>query len=171
MEVDVQILRGDIWKLATPSDWICVTTNIGWRRDSGDGIMRAGIAGQAHARHPILESQWGRHCQVYGDQTPIMAYEVRGTPRGLLLVPTVPLDRAQPWLSWKQGSSLKLVRRALDNLVSLAQHPEQLLSPVAPDMRILVPPLGQGCGRLSPDDVQPLFDERNHDRLVLVRED
>lgn len=162
-----KIITGNIWTLCTEEDWVVVTTNVGWR-ESGLGIMGAGLAAQALRRWNWLEVLWGHHCMKFGQHTGILIVPLyEGRPKGLLLTPTKVLNTANPHLSWRSKSSLPLIGTMLRALNGLALNQEPL---GGLDGRIMVPLLGCQNGQLDEAVVLPLMEELlQADGCIIVR--
>lgn len=159
-------LEGDIWQLAMKTDAVVIPTNIGWKSD-GKNVMGRGLAREAARRWPELPAVYGQFCQTYRAATPIMMFR---PPNGrwcrmLLLFPVKPLNREQPYLSWRQEASIELIAyhtRALANFAT--QYAEATSPPTYPFLeenasRILVPSVGCGNGGLDESSVLPLLCE------------
>lgn len=132
---------------------IVVTTNIGWNR-YGQNVMGAGIAKQAAAKFPELPEWYGKFCQEYKANTPVVL-----APNGkIVLFPTKKLNSIQPWLSWKENSDLALIERSLIQLKQLE-----------PTRKIATPIPGCANGGLSQKDVMPLLERYlTEDRFLVV---
>lgn len=151
----MQTVYGDIWKLAGELDYIVIPTNIGWKQ-SGDAIMGAGIARMAAEADPTLPFWYGKHCQKFGAETYV-------THRGrFILFPTKPLNKKEPWTSWKRPSCIQLIRRSMEDLLSLAYGLPGETS------RILLPLVGCGNGKLKKAQVLPVLERFWHPRYTLV---
>lgn len=105
---------GDLWRLHTKGCWVVVTTNIGWKSD-GANVMGAGVAKQAAERFPDLPLWYGTLCRKYREEVGAVLYN----PGRLVLIPTKPLNRVAPQLSWQQDSSLELVEQSVLQLAQV----------------------------------------------------
>lgn len=158
----MQELTGDIWELVMKTDAVVIPTNIGWR-NNGTNVMGRGLARDASRRWHELPAVYGDFCQRYGAVTPIMMFRPPNNRwcRMLLLLPVKPLNREQPYLSWRQEASLQLIEHHVQALANFAtQYAETDGStPFNCDnpSRILVPTLGCGNGGLDEALVLPVL--------------
>lgn len=151
---------GDLWTWNHEGRWVVITTNIGWKKD-GSNPMGAGVARAAAEKYPDLPAWYGNRCKKYGEKTAVAPY-FKGR---LFLFPTKPLDEEQPWLSWKNDSSLSLIRKScqqLSMLVDILDERGYLLT------RIGLPLPGCGNGGLTPRQVLPIITDLLDDRFVLL---
>ena len=139
-----------------------IPCNIGWN-SKGLGIMGAGLAWQAQERYPSLLEVWGNHCSTYGEETSILVDAVHTR---LILIPTKPLDVANPHWSWKGPSTVELVEKSISDLVEWANKTAETeygdCHPVA------LPWLGCGFGGLPKSAVKNLFDTYLDDTYLVV---
>lgn len=148
--------EGDIWDFHGEA-WIVITTNIGWNK-KGDNIMGAGLALQAANRFPEIKRSYGEYCKKWGTEAAVALF---APPARLLLFPTKELNPQAPHLSWKNDSSIPLIKRGLEHLKRLG---DTIL-----EGDVAVPLLGCQNGRLNPDDVIPLIKSvLTDDRYILV---
>ena len=153
-------LIGDIWdQYNPPKTAIVIPTNIGWKNNY-ENVMGAGLAKEASRRFKNLAYRYGRWCNQYGAEAPVVYAE----DLGLILLPTKPLNTKAPYLSWRNSSELPLIEKSLRELVELKpQHPEL--------ETIFVPLVGCGNGGLSETDVLPLMSSiLVADHFVFVRQ-
>ena len=159
----MQTLTGDIWQLAVPTDAIVIPTNVGWRQN-GTNVMGRGLAAQAARRWHELPKVYGEYCQENGAASPIMIFRPPNKRwcKMLLLFPVKPLNREQPYLSWRQDASPALIEYHLGRLTQFADHhceetTHERYFAGANGARILVPSLGCGNGALDETLVLPLL--------------
>jgi len=151
---------GDLWTWNREGRWITICTNIGWKRD-GSNPMGAGIAKAASNLYPDLAAWYGERCQKYGPSTAVAPYK----EGKLFLFPTKPMDEDQPWMSWKNDSSIELIKRSCKQLVVLV---DILIKKKVFITRIGLPLPGCGNGNLSPRQVLPVISSILDDRFVLL---
>lgn len=152
----MQTLNGNIWRLMRPPDWLVITTNVGWRKHTGEGIFGAGLAKQALTRDARLPHLWGEHCREHAEKTGLLVvpWEPRAEASGLILFPTKALDPTAPWTSWWRQSSIPLIKAGLSALPRLRDSVS-----LAPDARVLVPLVGCRNGGLRPEVIEPLIEK------------
>lgn len=150
----------DIWNFHADGRWIVITTNIGWKKN-GANPMGAGIAGHAADMFPELPGWYGARCKKYGANTAVCLYE----PARFILFPTKPLNPLMPWLSWRNTSSIELIRRSAVQLQKLG---EIMYERDLTKDEIALPLVGCENGRLYRRDVVPVLHENLDDRFVLV---
>lgn len=132
--------RGDIWEWAAKNNAeVVIPTNVGWKSD-GSNVMGRGLAAQCADRYPGVSAWYGSICQACGPSTPVVIHP----DHGLIFFPTKPLNYDDPQLSWRNRSSLGLIRRSAVQLSRLR------LGPVA------VPLVGCGNGGLDEQEVMPV---------------
>jgi len=142
----LQILNGNVWALAKPTDYVVIPTNIGWKTN-GCNVMGRGLAQQAARLCPELPERYGEYCQLARENTAVVIMNKR-----YILFPTKPLHIERPYFSWKFCSSLELIERSLKELVEIL--------PVLPkNRRVLITDVGCGNGGLSIADVRPLLEK------------
>lgn len=154
---------GNIWQHHADGAWIVITTNIGWKKD-GSNPMGAGIARSASDKYPDLASWYGAKCKKFREDTAVLPYK----EGRLFLFPTKELA-AQPWLSWKQDSSVELIRQSLGQLLTwmdiFDQNGPKLVKPVG------IPMVGCENGNLRKRQVLPILRKYLDDRFVLFERD
>lgn len=103
------VYNEDLWFLHDARKYyIVITTNIGWKKD-GSNIMGAGLAKQAASKYPFLPEKYGMICKDRKQDTPVIVFhDIK-----LVMLPTKALNAGQPWLSWKNNSSIELIERGL----------------------------------------------------------
>lgn len=148
--------RGDIWQYHKRKHWVVVTTNIGWKA-SGHNVMGAGVAKQAAERYPDLPQWYGWLCRKYKENIGICLYN----PGGLIMLPTKPLNRKNPHLSWQSDSDLELIKIGLKQLVQCVN--DEHIKAVAMSYP------GCGNGGLRRSQVKPLLKQYLDTRFVVVR--
>jgi len=149
----------DIWDFYNKGGWIVITTNIGWKED-GHNPMGAGIAKAAAAIAPDLPKWYGSLCQRYKESTAVVPY----IPARMILFPTKPLNKTQPWLSWNGDSDLKLIEkstRQLQELITILRSRELLISEIG------LPMPGCNNGHKDPVDVLPILQEYLDDKFIV----
>ncbi len=159
----MKIEYGDIWSYAKDS-CIVIPTNAGYRMD-GTNVMGRGVAQQAAEKYPELPLWYGGRCRVYGNDACFPYPEMK--PK-LILFPTKPLNKKEPWLSWKQKSSITLIEKSTELLVAIS---ERELDTANGKPRIVLPAVGCGNGGLELGEVVPIL--KKHlvsDRFILVLE-
>jgi hypothetical protein len=117
--------------------------------------MGAGIARAAAGIDPDLPAWYGKRCKKYAAKTATLPYP----KEKFILFPTKPLDEDQPWMSWKQKSSLKLIQRSTVQLVKLVE--------ILKLDDIALPMVGCRNGGLRPKQVLPILRQYLDDRFVL----
>ena len=141
-------MRGDAWKLFYAKGYdLVIPTNAGWTKD-GRNVMGAGLAKEAKE---VCEN--GAHivdlAALYGGLCRTGSSRVYLEPLRLILVPSKPLLRDKPWLSWRQPSDGWTIKESLEWLV---EHRDVFRECVG------VPLLGAGNGRLDPVFVKGLIE-------------
>lgn len=155
----MKIVAGNIWTYH-PKHWVVITTNIGWKKD-GSNPMGRGIAMDAAKLYPDLPVWYGIKCQKFAERLMVLPHLIYR----LILFPTKPLDKSQPWASWRQDSSIDLIKKSVRELRLVANLLESrdLLHD-----EIIVPMVGCQNGRLSTDIVMPILEELD-DRFLVIR--
>jgi O-acetyl-ADP-ribose deacetylase (regulator of RNase III) len=137
---------GNIWDFHAQGMHIVIPTNC-------HGVMGAGLARQARERFPDLELAYKRACREEGYK-PFIYLD---NPRRILLLPTKH--------HWQEDASPALIYAMLLSLRQWAQK--------NPTVKIAVPALGAGLGRLPLHEVQRLMEsilDSNQFTLVLLGE-
>lgn len=148
-------VKGDLWEFHKQGYWVVVTTNIGWKKDHSN-VMGAGVAKQAAYRFPDLPEWYGDLCVKYKDGIGICLYN----EGKLIMLPTKPLNRAAPHLSWQGNSSLPLIESGLQELVAVVET-EKL-------RRVALSYPGCGNGGLDVKVVKPLLTKYLNSRFTVV---
>jgi hypothetical protein len=151
---------GSLWTLHSDGRPVVVETNIGWKKD-GSNPMGAGMAKVAAEKYPELPGWYGRRCRRYGAETAVCYYETGN----LFLFPTKPLNKDQPWMSWKNDASTELIRCSaiqLSVLVDILVSKKGMFMPT-----IGMPLIGCGNSNLDAQDVLPILRPKLDDRFVL----
>jgi hypothetical protein len=160
----MKIEYGDIWSYAK-DNVIVVPTNAGYRAD-GTNIMGRGVAQQAAAKYPGLPKWYGQLCCIYGNDACFVYPQVPEDKPEIILFPTKPLNRKQPWLSWKQKSDIKLIEKSTEKLVEILKNDPALKNG---GQRIILPAVGCGNGGLDLGEVIPILKKHlKDDRFILV---
>lgn len=149
----------DIWNFH-PRSWIVIPTNLGWRAN-GTAVMGAGLAKQAQDRYNELDSWYGSLIRHFdGEQTIAANIDHR-----LVMVPTKPLNRERPYLSFRAKSTKEFVEQSIINLVQFVEG-----SDLFNGQDVYLPLLGCGLGGMSKGEVIPLYKhlERSHMSFLLV---
>jgi hypothetical protein len=158
----MKIEYGDIWSYAKDS-CIVIPTNAGFKAD-GSNVMGRGVAQQAAAKYPNLARWYGDRCHMYGNDA---CFPYPPERAELILFPTKPLNKKEPWLSWRQKSSITLIEKSAKTLVAILEG-----GPIPKDKpRIVLPAVGCGNGGLELGEVVPIL--KKHlvdDRFILVLE-
>lgn len=149
-------LSGDIWDFHDEGRWVVITTNIGWKKD-GSNPMGAGLAKRASSIYEDLPHWYGRRCKKYLSNTSVCLYR----PGKLIMFPTKALDEDKPWMSWKQDSSIDLIRRSTKQLPVLVDRCK-LFGDIG------VPLVGCQNGNLPRRSVLPILHKYLDDRFVLI---
>lgn len=150
----MQTVKGSLWSLSRPLDYLVIPTNIGWRKD-GTAVMGAGLARQAAQRYEELELWYGDQCLRHGPGTPVLFHRPRAAAsRNLVLFPVKPCKELHPWLSWDQPASLALIERSTEQLA------DAVYSGVVPKThRVFMPLVGCGNGKLEEAQVLPVLEK------------
>lgn len=159
---------GDIWDLFDQGYSIVIPTNMGWNK-YGKNVMGAGLAKQALERFPGIDSSLGffyKNHQNYDAKQVSLIYtycvNFIGQARYLIFLVTKPLNRAQPWLSWKADADPEVVKAQLRCFTTYPQ--------INPTLQYACPLVGSGCGRLKKDSVIEMITEEfdKFDNFTLV---
>lgn len=144
---------GNIWDLHS-THYIVIPTNIGWTKE-GKNVMGAGLAKQAAQRFPELPKKYGNACKLGEDAAFCIALKER-----LVLFPVKPLNKQQPWLSWKNKADLDLIEQSCIKLKDFIGRP------------FAMPLVGCGNGGLSQDQVLPIIDKyfSKNSYITMVRQ-
>lgn len=148
---------GNIWTFHQEGRWIVITTNIGFKKD-GTNPMGAGVAKQAAERFEDLPAWYGDKCRRFGANTAVTIYK----PGKLILFPTKPLGKNMPWMSWKQDSSLDLIRRSTKQLAYIIENKKEIFGDIG------IPLVGCQNGNLRRKMVMPILRRFLNDRFVLI---
>lgn len=145
-------VRGSVWALSRPFDYVVIPVSIGWRGD-GTAVMQSGLARQAAQRYEDLELFYGDHCLRHGPKTGVLVHRPRAAAsRNLILFPVRPLNELHPQLSWNQRPSLLLIERSAKEL-------EEMLAVdyLRSTSRVFLTPLGCAQGELEEESVLPVL--------------
>lgn len=147
--------KGNIWIYWRLGNIIVIPTNAGWKSD-GDNVMGAGLAKQASRELLELPAIYGVRCRK-GD--PYFFYK----DQRMICVPSKPLNREAPWLSWKGNATREQVDSSLAWLRDNADEFDRL---------VYVPLIGCGNGGLDPTIIKPLMEQYlgNNDKFIGVEE-
>lgn len=141
----------NVWEILTKQDWLCITTNYGWKKDFSN-VMGRGIAREASQRFKNLSLIYGKHCRNYYETTkskiiPIVAY----SNLNLIMFATKALKEDNPHLSWQQNSSLIQIKHSAITLKAWIIENEI-------DSKVYLPRPGCSNGKLDWREVKPLVD-------------
>lgn len=176
----MRVVKGDLWEFHEAGAWACIPVNIGYKKD-GENVMGRGVAVQAAKRWPDVPKIWGGACKTLGSKVSAMPLF---DGRRLIFFPTKPLNVREPWASWRNMASPRLIERSATTLASLVEAPcpgcSEDLGPVRcvgrkTDCRsiegdVVLPLVGCGNGKLKEKDVLPILERvLVSDRFVLVR--
>lgn len=151
---------GNFWNFELRS-LLAIPCNQGWSR-IGNAVMGKGIAKDAAARCVMLTSEYGRFLQRMQGEVRVPWYRF-GIGPGYLMVPTKPLNRVAPEMSWRNKADLETIERGLLSLRKTLEWAE------IPKVQVALPLLGCGEGKLLPSDVIPVMERiLPEDRFVLV---
>lgn len=158
--------------------YIVIPTNIGWKKDRYN-VMGRGLAYQCKQKYPKLAKYIGKYYQREFDCYINKEYRYDNDSKLLLFnsnidkefrficMPTKALNVNQPYLSWKNNSSLEVIEESCKELDRLFS--EQILHLRLIDI-VLMPMLGCGNGGLNAKDVYPIlkkyFDK--YDNIILL---
>lgn len=148
------IENGNIWDHHRNSNWIVITTNIGWKRN-GHNPMGAGIAKAAAELYPDLPAYYGGICKKYQNDTAVCEYPIGK----FILFPTKALNREQPWASWRAKSSIDLIIASTKQLAYLKR--------IRNYKNIGLPLVGCQNGGLSASDIIPILYDILDDDFIL----
>lgn len=160
----MQTVKGSIWSISKPLDYLVIPTNIGWRKD-GTAVMGAGLARQAAQRYEELELWYGDQCLRHGARTPVLFHRPRAAAsRNLVLFPVKPCKELHPWLSWDQPASLELIERSTEQLADAIHCGRDLTREhygaiVPGNRRVFIPLVGCGNGKLEEAQVLPVLEK------------
>jgi len=159
----METLYGNIWRLAGPTDFVVIPTNIGWRKGTAQGIMGAGLAAQARSRWPTAEGSWGAHCvrciNERGSRgiVPPLLLLTGELPIGIILLPTKPLNFREPHRSWQGPADPELIKHGLRHI--LAEAHTEILTLLHKTYRVLVPLLGAGHGSMAEAESKRIIEQ------------
>jgi len=165
----MKTVRGSIWKLSGPLDYVVIPTTIGWRKD-GTAIMQTGLARQAATRYEDLELWYGDRCLRAGPSTGVLIHRPRAAAsRNLILFPVKPVKEVTPQMSWDQPACLALIERSAKELEVMISQ-----GAISANRWVFVPPVGcEQNGRLQEEAVLPVLEKHlgrfEHVRLVHPR--
>lgn len=136
---------GNIWNWHEEGHLLVIPTNVGFN-SSGENIMGAGLAKQAALRFPDLPKLYGDYCQKTKEESQVVLFN----HMKLIMFPTKALNTLQPWLSWKNNSTLELIEQSAKQLnqIKLTRQEKEI---------IVLPLVGCGHGGLRPSDVIPIL--------------
>ena len=91
----------------------------------------------------------------------------------MILFPTKPLNEQKPGMSWKNKSSLDLIRQSAQELNELVLPDKEISDNWAKPLQtnhVLIPAVGCGNGFLEEDHVVPVLKDELDDRFTLFLE-
>jgi hypothetical protein len=158
----MELIKGNIWEYKNDNNYVVIPTNIGWKKD-GKNVMGAGLAKQALAKFPDIDSIYGNYCRYYYDRyryidVPPYWYE----NYKLIFMASKPLDLSAPYRSWLQDSSVQQIEISCNQLI---QQMEERKFP-----EIIMPIMGVGNGKLKQENVLPLLIDKfeKYDNIKIV---
>jgi len=146
-------VRGSIWALSKPLDYVTIPYPLGWRKD-GTAVLQTGLALQAAQRYEDLELWLGDHCLRHSPKVGVVVHRPRAAAsRNLILFPVYPLNELSPQLSWKQKPSLQLIERSAKEL-------EEMIATgyVRATSNVFITPIGVYEEELEEQSVLPILD-------------
>lgn len=155
---------GNFWNFELRS-LLAIPCNQGWSK-TGTAVMGKGIAKDASTRCFMLASEYGRFLQRMHGEVRVPWYRF-GVGPGYLMVPTKPLNRVAPEMSWRNKADLETIERGLLAMRNTLEWAE------IPQAQVVLPLLGCGEGKLEPSDVVPLMHRvlpEERFLLVVIRE-
>lgn len=140
-------LKGDIWQIGQPGDWVAITTN-GVVKANGQLVMGKGIALEAAQRYPRLAKEWGLLVKQFGNE-PFVFIEGR-----LVSFPTKD--------DWRKPSTLALIEASCKVLGGKG------FQTLLQGARVLLPRPGCGNGQLAWIDVSFVLKQYLGDQFVAI---
>ncbi|MFA5130770.1 MAG: hypothetical protein WC477_07735 [Patescibacteria group bacterium] len=150
----MQKTKGDLFECEPKSGWVVISTNVGWTRD-GSNVMGAGLAKTAAMRWPNLPVDYGAWCQKFGGKMFV------SKKNRVICLPSKPLNKVQPWASWRSNSCPDLIRESYRQLKDWAlKNPKETVK---------LAPFGAQNGKLPMDMALKLVEDACFpDNVVLV---
>jgi hypothetical protein len=146
----------DLW--SEPADAKCITTN-GFLKKNGEGVMGAGIAGEAQARYSHFPARLGSILQSTGNHVAILDKDLEYDGESGLDYETVYV--AFPVKDvWYNDADPALIIRSAHELVELTD--------LYAWKKVLLPRPGCGNGRLKWDFVKVLIEPILDDRFIAI---
>lgn len=130
----MKIVKDDIWEYLPKGYCIIIPTN-GYVNKNGEAVMGRGIAYQAKKLFKGLSFALGKNLKEYGNN---VNYFER---QKLITFPTKH--------NWKEPADLQLIKKSCEQL--------RILMEKKPEIRIAMPRVGCGNGKLSWDNVRPIL--------------
>ena len=164
----MKYLKGDIWDYHNKNSFICIPINLGWTKDNKN-VMGAGLAKQAKEKFKDLDKDIGEYCRLRSEileENWLFDYDFSlDYKRRLQYFATKPLNVKEPWLSWKQNSSLEVIKNSCYILQNIL-----ISSSTVFKSNFYLPLVGCGNGKLNKSDVLPILQEyfNNFDNVFLV---
>lgn len=141
----MKIQKADLWDLHSQGEWIGITTN-GFVKKNGCAVMGRGCALQASRRYPLLPADLGAHLSTFGN-VPTLYYRTR--------LITFPVKH-----NWWEHADLDLIEESALRLSTLLE--------ASGLTRVFLPKPGCGNGKLTWEQVEPIFDHINDPRIKIV---
>jgi len=130
---------------------LVVPTNVGWKKD-GHNVQGAGIAKQLkeNFRDKDYALEYGLLCKYYSSedqyQDKSFCYSIMSKDLNICFFATKPLNEKQPWLSWKQNSTIEQIKESIKEFKTLIEFYDEMI--------FLIPLVGSGNGGLNKDMIQ-----------------
>ncbi len=125
------------WKMGKT---IVIPTNAGWKHN-GENVMGRGIAAQIAKLIPDLPRIYGEHCKNLNPRVYLVEHR-------LIMLPSKPLIKAEPHMSWNQDADPNTVK---ESLIWLQEQEKQLPN------EVYVPIIGAGNGNLDKSMIKGLM--------------
>lgn len=150
----LKVIKGDIWDYYQKGWSVIVPTN-GWVNHDGMNVMGKGVALQARKLFYRIEYALGEKIKKHGNH--VFYFE----RQNIFSFPTKH--------GWKQPSDLDLINSSCLELKSLLKFLKQKENK---DLKIVMPKVGCGWGKLKWEQVAPLissqFGEFGEDKFIIV---
>lgn len=139
-------IKGNMFKLLTEYDAICITTN-GTVKKDGCAVMGRGCALEAKRLWWRIDKRLGGLIELNGNITQIL-----GTVGNCKII-AFPVKH-----HWSQEADLELIEKSARKLVEITGENE----------KVLIPRPGCGNGKLDWKDVRPVLEEILDDRFYII---
>lgn len=136
------------------ADAKCITTN-GFVKRSGEGVMGAGVAGQAQRRWPEMPAMLGMHLRENGNHVGVLRLPDTSDPSYYVAYPVKD--------AWFNVADPELIVRSANELMEYMDlmHWD----------KVLLPRPGCGNGMLDWPEVKPLIEDILDDRVIAIYND